>query len=214
MRPHSLDERHEFSATLRQVGAGAPTLCGDWTTRELVAHLVLRERSLVEAAGRLPVPRLRDRAERAIADLAARQPYERTVTEFEDGPPPYSPFALAPLREAVNLLEYVIHHEDVRRGDPGQDPVPRSMPLARQRAVWQRLRLAAPLTMRAVPVGVRLVWPANGEIATRRRGTPVVVTGDPVELALIAFGRQRAARVSYEGSDTDIARVSGARIRI
>ncbi len=45
---------------MRAVGPDAPTLCGDWTTRDLAAHLVLRERRpdaaagiLIPAAGRL-----------------------------------------------------------------------------------------------------------------------------------------------------------------
>lgn len=187
------------------------TLCGDWTTSELTAHMVLRERSLVELGGRLPVPRLQQRAEQAIGAYVARHSYPELVNLLDAGPPAFSPWALPPLREAVNLLEYLIHHEDVRRA--AGEISPRALSVARQRAAWQRLRMAAPMTMRAVPLGVRLVWPSHGEIRTRR-AQPVTVTGDPVELALVAFGRQRVAQVSYDGSAVDVAVVSGARIAI
>ena len=42
----------------------------------------------------------------------------------------------------------------------------------------------------------------------------VTVTGDPVELALVAFGRQRVAQVVYDRDPTDVATVSGAKISI
>ena len=36
-------ERHALVDTMRAVGPDAPTLCGAWTTRDLAAHLVVRE---------------------------------------------------------------------------------------------------------------------------------------------------------------------------
>lgn len=224
MQHHAVDERQELCATLRTAGPAAPTLCGGWTTTELAAHLVLRERSVKELGGRVPVRRLRELAEQSMNDYATRETYERVVQAIEHGPSPLESgrvyplaafWAFPPVREAVNLLEYVIHHEDVRRADG--DTTPRLMPVARQHAVWQRLRLAAPLTMRAVPVGVRLCWPGHGEIATlrTRRGGPVVtISGEPVELALIAFGRQPYAHVDYDGARGDVERVRGTRIPI
>ncbi len=40
------------------------------------------------------------------------------------------------------------------------------------------------------------------------------MTGDPVELALVAFGRQRVAHVDYDGTAEDVDVVRGARIAI
>ena len=37
-------ERNALSALLEELGPDAPTLCAGWTTRELAAHLVSRER--------------------------------------------------------------------------------------------------------------------------------------------------------------------------
>ena len=46
-------------------------------------------------------------------------------------------------------------------------------------------------------------------------GAPgTTVTGDPVELALVAFGRQRVAHVDYDGTAEDVDVVRGARIAI
>jgi uncharacterized protein (TIGR03085 family) len=215
MHNHALEERHDLSETLRSTDPAAPTLCGDWTAALLTAHLIQRERSLTELMGRLPVQRLRQLAEAALADLVASRPYPDLVDAFDAGPPRLSPWSLPPLREAINLMEYAVHHEDVRRAVPGA--VPRALPVARQRAIWQRLRMSAPLTMRAVRVGVVLVSPAHGEILTHRAkhgSTIVTITGEPMELGLVAFGRQRVARVDYDGSAEDVAIVSGAEIAI
>ena len=36
-------ERHDLCDTFLEVGPEAPTLCSPWRTRDLAAHLVLRE---------------------------------------------------------------------------------------------------------------------------------------------------------------------------
>ena len=213
MANHVGDERIDFVRTLRATDPGAATLCGDWDTAQLVAHLVLRERSLTELGGRLPVPALQRRAHVAVDAYVAKFPYEQLVSQFESGPPLYSPWSIPGVGSNVNLLEYLIHHEDVRRAVDGT--VPRVLSVARQQAIWNRLKMAAALTMRQVPQSVRLVWPSHGEVVTRRKSSrQVTVSGDPVELALVAFGRQRVAKVSYDGPPDEVASVSGARISI
>lgn len=224
MQHQAVDERRALAGTLRRVGADAGTLCGGWTTAVLTAHLVLRERSVAEAAGRLPVQGLKRRAEQVVADLAAREPYERLVDTFERGPswrdvtwpvPTGWFWALPPVREQANLLEYLVHHEDVRRASPGWAPRPLSA--AFRQTVWRRLALASRLTLRSVPVGLVLSCPANGELRTRRanRGGPTVtVTGDPVELAMFTFGRLSVAQVDYTGAQGDIDAVRGTDISI
>jgi uncharacterized protein (TIGR03085 family) len=213
MQHHVLDERQEFGATLRACGPDGPTLCGEWTTSELVAHLILRERLSAEAAGRVPVRQLRELSENVIAGYVAGHDYPEMVDAFEGGPPAVSPWAIPMVREAFNLLEYTIHHEDVRRG--AGDTTPRELPAAREHAIWNRLRRSAPFTMRMVPVRVRLEWPGHGSVDAGRRGHgKVVITGDPLELALVSFGRQRVAHVAYHGSAEDVAVVSGARIAV
>lgn len=212
MPGHALQERVEFAETLRNTDPAAPTLCGEWSAAQLAAHLVLRERSAVEALGRVPSQRAHAVAQRALDAFVARTPYRDIVAAFADGPPIWSPFALPPVREAVNLLEYLIHHEDVRRAAAGW--VPRVLPNQRQDAVWSRLRWGARLTLRAMPVPVRLVWPDHAEVTVGGSEPTVTVTGEPQELALVAFGRQQVARVEYDGPDDAVQRVRGADIPV
>src|SRR5439155_20488720 len=45
------DERSALCDLFAEVGPDAPTLCGGWLTRDLAAHLVIRERRPDAAAG-------------------------------------------------------------------------------------------------------------------------------------------------------------------
>jgi uncharacterized protein (TIGR03085 family) len=119
------------------------------------------------------------------------------------------------VREQANLLEYLVHHEDVRRAADGWQP--RELPDAVQAAVWRRLPYAMRLTMRGAPVGIALVAPGRGELRTaraRRHGVAVTVSGTPVELALFAFGRHGVAQVDLDGKPQDVEAVRGARMGI
>ncbi len=224
MPHHAADERHALAETLRRVAPDAPTLCGEWTAAHLAAHLVLRERSVVELAGRIPIAALQRRAARLVDDLAATRDYQQLVDLVDAGPswtdvigpvPVAWIWVLPPVRERANMLEYLVHHEDVRRAAPGWEP--RVLPADTLAAVWKQLHLLARVTMRAVPVGVTLQWPDHGRIRSRlvRRGAPeVTVSGEPVELALFGFGRGDVARVEFDGADADIAAVRAADISL
>ena len=61
-------ERAALVATMREVGPERSTLCGDWTTRDLAAHLVIRERRLDAAPGIL-IPKFADYTERVQSQL-------------------------------------------------------------------------------------------------------------------------------------------------
>jgi uncharacterized protein (TIGR03085 family) len=122
-------------------------------------------------------------------------------------------FGLPGADERLNLVEYFVHHEDVRRAQPDWQPRAISGELAG--LLWDRLRLAR-LMLRKAPVGVELARSdAGGETSpggngrvriTAKASTPVVtVSGDPVELTLWTMGRTSVADVQMEGSDSDIA---------
>ncbi|MBM4708683.1 maleylpyruvate isomerase family mycothiol-dependent enzyme, partial [Rhodococcus hoagii] len=70
--PYARDERHALVESMRAVGPDAPTLCGDWTARDLAAHLVLRERRLDAAPG-IMVSALEGYTERVQRSIAARE---------------------------------------------------------------------------------------------------------------------------------------------
>src|SRR5260370_42185202 len=118
---YSRDERRALCALLDETGPEAPTMCEGWTTLDLAAHLVLREHRPDAAAGMLggPLARYTDRVRNKIA---ARTPYARLVQIIRDAPPRLSMFGLPGVDERANLVEYFVHHEDVRRAAAGWQP--------------------------------------------------------------------------------------------
>ena len=132
---------------------GAPTLCEGWRTLDLAAHLVLREHRPDAAAGVMGGP-LASHTERVQRMLIARNPYRQLVDEVRGGPPRLSVFAIPGMDERLNMVEFFVHHEDVRRGADGRQP--REIGEGLTDALWQRLR-AARLVFRKAPVGIELV---------------------------------------------------------
>ncbi len=105
-------ERTALCDLFLEVGPDQPTLCAGWTTRDLAAHLVVRERRPDAAAGILVKP-LAGYLER-VRVAAAQRPFPELV-EVLRHPPPWSAGAIGPLDRATNTMEFFIHHEDVRR---------------------------------------------------------------------------------------------------
>ncbi|GAA1508626.1 TIGR03085 family metal-binding protein [Streptomyces albidochromogenes] len=210
MSTHAKRERLLLADLLEAAGPGAPTLCDGWTTRDLAAHLVVRERR-ADAAGGIVLAALKSRLDRVQAEFAAK-PYEELIQLIRTGPPRMSPYALKQLDEAANTVEFYVHAEDVRRAQP--DWTPRELDAVFANALWSRVEKAARVLGRKAPVGVVLRRP-DGQTAVARRGTPVVtVTGEPGELVLFAFGRQEAAQVEMEGDKDAIERLRDAKLGI
>ncbi|MEU4211503.1 TIGR03085 family metal-binding protein [Streptomyces sp. NPDC026206] len=203
MSTHAQRERLLLADLLETVGPNAPTLCDDWRTRDLAAHVVVRERRSDAAAGIVFKP-LAARLERVQAEFAAK-PYEELIQLIRTGPPRLSPYALKQVDEAANTVEFYVHTEDVRRAQP--EWTPREVDPVFADALWSRLERSARLLGRRSPVGLVLRRP-DGRTAVAHRGTPVVtVTGEPGELTLFAFGRQDAARVELEGEKDALAKL-------
>lgn len=210
MSTHAKRERLLLADLLEAAGPDAPTLCDGWTTRELAAHLVVRERR-ADAAGGIVLAALKNRLERVQAEFTAK-PYEELIQLIRTGPPRMSPYALKQLDEAANTVEFYVHAEDVRRAQP--DWTPRELDAVFANALWSRMEKAARLLGRKAPVGLVLRRP-DGQTAVAHRGTPVVtVTGEPGELVLFAFGRQEAAQVEMEGDKDAIERLREAKLGI
>ncbi|NBM16295.1 TIGR03085 family metal-binding protein [Streptomyces sp. GC420] len=210
MSTHAKRERLLLADLLEAAGPEAPTLCEGWKTRDLAAHVVVRERR-PDAAGGLVVKPLAERAARVRAEFAAK-PYEELVQLIRTGPPRFSPFALKQIDEAANIVEFYVHAEDVRRAQP--DWTPRDPDPVFAEALWSRLERTARLLGRKSPVGLVLRRP-DGRTAVAHRGTPVVtVTGEPGELLMFVFGRQDAAHVELDGDADAIAKARGAHLGI
>lgn len=197
-----LAERAALSALLLDLGPDAPTLCGDWTTRDLAAHLVIRERRPDAGPGVL-VPALAGWTERVQRQYAAR-PWPQLVDLVRSGPPWFSPFALPVLGELGNVAEYYVHHEDVRRAQP--DWQPRPPDAVRDAALWLSLRRSVRLTMRRAPCGVQLHAPGFGNVLAHKGNPAVTITGDVGELVLFAFGREQY-QAAFDGPSDLVAAV-------
>jgi uncharacterized protein (TIGR03085 family) len=195
-------ERAALVSLLDEAGPDAPTLCTGWTTYDLAAHLVARERRPAAVPG-LVVPRLHGVTARIEARMR-RRPYAELVATLRGGAPFWSP--LGPpgrLYDTANLHEMYVHHEDVRRalgGGARLDAAELDGPL------WARLRLLAPaFTARARGLGITAVTPDGASFRLRSGDDEVVLRGTPRELFLWLFGRREHADVTVEGSADAVA---------
>ena len=84
------------------------------------APRVIRDRRPDLAPG-IWVPLLASRTDEGIAAYAAK-PWAELVDLVREGPPVWSPARVPPIDDAVNLVEFFIHHEDVLRGDEQVGP--------------------------------------------------------------------------------------------
>src|SRR5580698_6758057 len=109
--PLHRSERNALCDLFMRVGPVAPTLCEGWTTTDLATHLVVRERKPLAALGLVLSP-LADTLQKTMASTTAANSYEKLVAMVRSGPPS----VLRPFDAAMNMNEYFIHHEDVRRG--------------------------------------------------------------------------------------------------
>jgi uncharacterized protein (TIGR03085 family) len=190
-------ERADLADLFEELGPDAPTCCSGWTTAHLAAHLVVRDRRPDALAGYgaeevgLAGPlahwshRLEDR-------LRETTPYAEVVRRVRSGPAPWSPLAWPVVAQVLNVNEYAIHHEDVRRAQPGWEP--RALPRSVQDRLWTAATLFARRTAgrrglvlrRSDLPGVEKRFGAGGR----------TVEGEPMELLLWSAGRRDVARVT------------------
>ena len=225
---------------LEDLGPDRSTLCRGWSTRDLAAHLVARDRRPDSIPG-LVVPALAGWSER-VRGGELQRPYQELVAALRDGPPRWSPLRRPAADRAGNTHEFFVHHEDVRRAQPGWEPRPLD---GRDEAdLWRVLGWFAGRAFRKVPVGVVLRRPDGtsrqvgrshraqrasraGAAAPADPATPtpsdpatptpsdpatptVTLTGPPGELLLYAFGRKDQARVELEGEGAAVAQLESA----
>ncbi|GAB2608306.1 TIGR03085 family metal-binding protein [Streptomyces capparidis] len=205
MSTHAQRERLILADLLESAGPDAATLCDGWRTRDLAAHIVLRERR-ADAIGGVLIKALAPRMERVQAEIAAK-PYDELIRLIRTGPPRLSPFSLKQVDEAANTAEFYVHSEDVRRAQP--DWTPREIDPVFADALWKRLETTARVLARRAPVGL-VLRRGNGQTAVAHKGVPVVtVHGEPSELLMFAFGRTAHADVESEGDKGAIATLMG-----
>jgi uncharacterized protein (TIGR03085 family) len=210
MSPLARTERAALCDLALEVGPDAPTLSGEWTVKDLVVHLIVREGS-PSAIGIVvrPLAPLTGAASRRLA----RRDLPDLVRRLRKGPPLYTPFAVPVLDRMLNTLEFFVHHEDIRRAQDGWEP--RELPDAAQGALWKAIRVAGKGLVRSAKVGVVLERADTGARAVLKESSaPVVVRGLPSELVMFVYGRQAQARVELEGSEADVAKLTDAELGI
>ncbi|MCV7042353.1 TIGR03085 family protein [Mycolicibacterium moriokaense] len=190
-------ERAALVATMNEIGPDSPTLCEGWTTRDLAAHLVVRERRLDAAPG-IAIPALAGYTDRVQRQTAASTGWDELVDKVASGPPLLSPFKL--VDAVANMDEMFIHHEDVRRAQSGWEP--RTLDADTIVALRRPLAVMARLTMAKVPARVTLSTPDGQPVATVGRGPDLTVTGDIGELTMFVAGRDEARLIF---SDAQVA---------
>ncbi|MGE2816099.1 TIGR03085 family metal-binding protein [Mycobacterium heidelbergense] len=202
-------ERVAMVETLRAAGPDAPTLCEGWTTHDLVAHLVVRERRPDALPGLVFGP-LASYTARMQTRLATTRTWEDLVELFASGPPALSLFKV--LDPVASIHEMFVHHEDVRRAQKGWEP--RELDARTSAAVKRRVgmisRAGMSKSMNAVRVRLTLRTPDGQTVVAVGSGSPVTVTGEPLELLLFAFGRN-AVRADFGGDDHSVAAVRAAK---
>jgi uncharacterized protein (TIGR03085 family) len=183
---------------MRDAGPDAPTLCGEWTVRDLAAHLVIRERRLDAAPG-IMIPALAGYTARRQQHLTDTTQWPELLDMVASGPPLYSPFKL--LDPLVNTTEMFIHHEDVRRAGLGWQP--RSLDGDLESALRRQVRLGARLSLSRAPATVTLQDSDGSTLASAGKGPQCTITGSAPELLLFLSGRD-AVLIEF-GADDDIA---------
>ncbi len=203
-------ERAALCDIALQVGEDQPTLSGDWTVKDLVVHLLVREGSPA-AAGILlsPLSKLTDLESQRVG----RRDFAVLVEKLRSGPPLYSPYAVPRLDALLNTLEFFVHHEDIRRAQP--DWSARDLGDEAEKLLWTMVRTGGKGLTRGTPVGVTIENATTGSRAVLNGAAPtVVVRGLPSEVTLFVFGRKQQADVELLGDDADVARLSDTSLGI
>ena len=191
--PLSRTERAALADLLAELGPDEPTCCTGWTTADLAAHLVVRDRRPDAAPGAVLGGPFGRWTERVTARTRRSTSWPELVAQVRTGPPVWVPTSWGPVDRLVNGSEMTIHHEDVRRARP--DWAPRELPLSAQDELWAQVGFLARTRPRS-DRGLQVRRTDTGESRTIREGSPVVtVAGEPLEVLLWASGREDVARV-------------------
>jgi uncharacterized protein (TIGR03085 family) len=189
-------ERAALVATMRAIGPDAPTLCTGWTTKDLAAHLVVRERRLDAAPG-IMISGLAGYTDRVQRNTVTSTDWETLLDQIASGPPLWSPLRV--VDPIANMDEMFIHHEDVRRAQNNWQP--RTLDNQTVNALRRALSLMARLTLGKAPARIRLQTPDGTEVAAFGSGPELVVAGEIGELTLFVAGRDEAVLTF---SDTEL----------
>jgi len=200
-------ERARLCDLALETGPDAPTLCGDWKVRDLLAHLIVRETSPLSIG--IVVPPLAAVTDRET-ERVAKKPFEKLVSRVRKA---RNPMALPGVDAALNTAEYFVHHEDIRRAAPEWEP--RTLATDEQDALWKIVRVSGKGLIRPAGVPVVARRSDTGAETTLKAGDdPVIVTGEPQELVLFIYGRRQTVGLRFDGPEEKVAKLREARLGI
>ena len=200
-------ERAGLCDLFSEVGPDAPTLCEGWTTYDLAAHLVIRERKPLSGPGLVMGGAAARLTARMLERAKKTHSYPELVATVRRGPPA----VLRPFDKAMNQTEYFVHHEDVRRGGGNTSPRTGAEAVVVEEALWAMLQRGGKFMTRPVKeVGVDLVRPDGSVVHARPGPLVATLTGAAMEIVLFLSGRGDAARVALVGPSEAVAAVRAA----
>ena len=185
------------------LGEDAPTLCGDWTAKDLVTHLLVRERSPLAGVG-IAIPPLSSVTDREMARVA-RTDFAVLVERLRGHG--LTLLALPPLDKLFNTVEYFVHHEDLRRAQPGWSP--RDLDPGDRDQLWRPVKAYGGRFLKDAQVPVVATRTDTGETVTLLKGDdPVELSGPPEE---VLFGRDETSGLEIRGSEAAVEAVRSAK---
>ena len=199
-------ERVALCDLFLEVGPDEPTLCGSWSTRDLAAHLVVRERRPDAAIG-IVSHFFADHSEK-VRVAEAERPWTEIVERVRTGPPAWNPMHLEPIDTAANSVEFFVHHEDVRRARAGWTA--RSLGADLESALADMVRRGGGMLTRTAKVGLVVIADGRDPMQLRTGPTTVTISGPIGECVLYLYGRKDVARVSLDGPADAMAKVAAA----
>jgi uncharacterized protein (TIGR03085 family) len=172
-------------------------LCEGWTTRDLAAHIIVRE-SRPDAAGGILLKPLAAYGEKVRKSVAQRD-WKSLVEAIRNGPPRLSPMRLTFLDRLTNTVEFFVHLEDVRRAQPNWQP--RTLLDDLEKQLHTSITQGGRLFARKSPCGLVLQITHGASIVAKKGEPAVTVTGEVGELIMFVYGRQDHARVELSGPE-------------
>lgn len=198
-------ERQVVVEALRELGPDAPVVPEGWTTADMAAHLYVRERRADAMPGVVLPGRLARHTDRVMASVLRVHTYDHIVDRIADGPP----LALRTFDGLMNLFEYFVHAEDIRRAN-GMGP--RDLSPEMEQVMWQRLRpLLRGMFRRVRRTQIEFVT-EHGDRTVIGSGPTVRMLGPVGEIVLYAYDRKQIAAVSLTGDPDAIEAVQAARL--
>ena len=150
---------------------------------------------------------LRDHSER-VRIAETERPWTELVERVRSGPPVWNPMHIEPVDALANSVEFFVHHEDVRRAQPGWTVRPLD-PSSRTPSPRRSGGRAGCSPARRPSASA---WPPTVATVVRlRKGTPAVTIRGPIgECVLYVYGRKDVAAVTLDGPADAVTSVAAA----